>query len=85
MAVGLMVFAAGVAVAGVIAIGQALARHVAGAVSTRTTLVQLGQSRRDVAGAISLPVLVTALAAVTIGAATAVAASAVLPRKRWKP
>jgi len=79
MAVGLLVFAAGVAVAGVIAIGQAVVRHAAGAAGIQATLRQLGQSRRASAGAITIPVLVATIAGVTIGSVLAVAASTYLP------
>jgi ABC-type lipoprotein release transport system permease subunit len=79
MAVGLLVFAAGVAAAGMIAVGQAVVRHVAGAANTQRTLLQLGQSRRETAVSVTVPVLAATIAGVTIGSVAAIAASAYLP------
>jgi ABC-type lipoprotein release transport system permease subunit len=79
LATGLLVFALGAAVAGAIAVGQAVTRQEAGAASWSATLRALGLSRGRTATAVALPVTVAAAVGVALGGGAAVVASSLLP------
>lgn len=78
-AVALLVFAAAAALAGALVVGQAIARHLAGAGATSLRLRELGTTRSRGAIALSVPVVLSATAGVLLGAATAVLVSPLLP------
>ena len=79
LATGLLLFAAAAAVAGAIAVGQAVTRHLAAESTSRPALRALGLTRSQAALAASLPVVACGLVGTAGGAALAVAASPLLP------
>jgi putative ABC transport system permease protein len=79
LATGLLLFAAAAAVAGAIAVGQAVTRHLAAGSTSLGTLRSLGLTRSQAAVATSLPVVACGLVGTVAGAAVAVAASPLLP------
>lgn len=78
-AVALLVFAAAAALAGALVVGQAIARHLAGAGDTSTRLRELGATRTRGAFALSVPVVASAALGVLLGAGIAVLVSPLLP------
>jgi ABC-type lipoprotein release transport system permease subunit len=76
---GLLLFAAAVATAGIVIIGQALTRSVRAAGADVPTLVSLGFSRRDAAYALALPHVVSAVVAAAIAVVVAIALSSRFP------
>jgi hypothetical protein len=76
---GLLLFAAAVAVAGLVILGQALTRSVQSGSGDVPTLVSLGFSRRQAAWALAVPHLLSGLVAVIVAGVTAVALSPRFP------
>ncbi len=76
---GLLLFAAAVAVAGLLVLGQALSRSVQSGSGEVPTLVALGFSRRQAAWALALPHLLSVVVAVVVTVATAVVLSPRFP------
>jgi FtsX-like permease family len=79
LATGLLLFAAAAVVAGAIAVGQAVTRHLAAGSTSLRTLRSLGLTRSQAALAVSLPLVACGLVGTVAGAALAVAASPLLP------
>jgi ABC-type lipoprotein release transport system permease subunit len=71
----LLLFAAAVALAGIVLVGQALARTVYGMAAPGSTLSALGLTRHDLVTGLVLPTVLTAAVAGAVGVATAVALS----------
>ncbi len=78
-AVALLVFALAAVLAGALVVGQAIARHLAGAGDTSTRLRELGATRSRGALALATPVVTAATVGVLVGAGIAVAVSPLLP------
>jgi ABC-type lipoprotein release transport system permease subunit len=78
-ATALGVLAAVAAVATVLAVGQALARHIAHAATDAPALRALGMTRPERTSALGAPVVVVAVAGAALAAAVAVAASPLVP------
>lgn len=76
---GLLLFAAAIAVAALVLIGQALARVVYGSAASAPTLDALGMTRRDIVGGMVAPHLLTAFVATTSSTATAILLSVRFP------
>ena len=79
LVVGLLLFAAAAALAGGLAVGQAVQRQLAGSMNPSATLAALGATRGEIARARSLPIVASALVGVFIGVGGAVALSPLLP------
>lgn len=78
-AIALLVFAGAAALAGALVVGQAIARHLAGAGDTSARLRELGATRSRGAVALAVPVVASTTAGVLLGAAIAVLVSPLLP------
>ncbi len=79
LVIGLLLFVAAAALAGGLAVGQAVQRQLAGSVNPSRTLAALGLTRAEIAWARSWPIAASAAVGVVVGAALAVAASPLLP------
>ena len=79
LVVGLLLFAAAAALAGGLAVGQAVQRQLADSVTPSSTLAALGATRSGIALARSTPIAAGALVGVIVGLGGAVALSPLLP------
>ena len=87
-AIGALVFAVAAGVATVIAVGQAIARHLGRSQPNQVVLSALGLPRRDRAGALAFGLVPVAAAAALLAGAVAVLASVVTPfgpARRFEP
>jgi hypothetical protein len=76
---GLLLFAAAVALAGLVIVGQALTRSVRAAGADVAVLVAIGFTRRDAARALALPYVLTVSVATVVGLAVAILLSPRFP------
>lgn len=72
---GLVLFAVAVVAAGVVLLGQALVRSVRSGASPAPTLSTMGMTRAQVAASMAMPYLLASVAAIVVGAASAIAGS----------
>ena len=86
--IGALVFAIAAGVATVVAVGQAISRHLGRSQPDQAVLSALGLPRRDRAGALALELVPVAAAAALLAAAVAVLASVFTPfgaARRFEP
>ncbi len=79
IAIGLLIFALGAAVAGALMLGLAVMRLLGTSSATATTLGHIGLSRQQTATALSIPIAIAVVAGAVGGAVAAIVASPLLP------